>query len=379
MRALPYTSSDDMVHSRRVIVGSMLTLMGFGLVVGYSSNIVSTLRTGTGADLSYLQGHLIKVLIALIAFLLAQRVTPSRLYAVSRPMWIVSIVLLVAVLIVGKEWNQAQRWFSVMGTSFQPSEVARLSTIVVVGAWMASAKDQTSQWRSGIVIPLVLVGLPAGMILIQPDLGSAVLLLVLGGLLMAVGGARMTHLLVGFTTSLLCLVFYGWSRFAHVSERFENFSSPEVGSQVWQSLTALGHGGVTGTGIAAGFATWGFLPEADSDFVFAVIGEELGLVGSLFVMALYALILWHGVRLLMGLRTRFSLVVGTGLLMQVIIQAILNVAVVTASVPPKGLPLPFVSLGGTSLLVMCASMGLLLGLSRAPEEDPVRGELWPGA
>jgi cell division protein FtsW len=161
-----------------------------------------------------------------------------------------------------------------------------------------------------------------------------------------------------------------------VSRRVEGFTDPEPGSQVWQGLTAMGAGHWDGVGIASGLGGWGYLPEAENDFILAVIGEELGLLGTLAVVALYAVFLWHGLKLLLGLRSRFALVVGTGLMFQVIVQALLNIAVVTAMAPPKGIPLPFVSAGGTSLFVLSASTGLLLGLARRPEEDPEVGTDW---
>lgn len=366
-----YTPDDKVAASRRWVVGAMFGLMGFGLVAGYSANVAEAMREhGAFGDLVFLESHLVKVIAALVAFLVAARLRIRHVRLLAWPLFVVALGLLVAVLEFGVMRNNARRWFSIAGTSFQPSEVARVAVVLAVAWWMARMRHRVESFWLGVVVPFVLAAIPAGLVLIEPDYGSAVVILFMAVLAIWVGGARVVHLCGLFTVALGVVSTYGWTKLGHVQKRVAGFADPEVGSQVWQSLTALGHGGATGRGVGSGLSTWGFLPEADSDFVFAVVGEELGLVGTTTVMVLYGVLLFHGVRILMGFRSRFALVVGTGLLMQIVVQSVLNVAVVTASAPPKGLPLPFVSLGGTSLLVLCASTGLLLGMARSPQEDP---------
>ena len=241
---------------------------------------------------------------------------------------------------------------------------------------MAAARDRSRELGTGLVAPFAMALVPAGLVIIEPDFGSAVFLLFMGVAVLWVGGARVVYLFGAFLTCLALGAAYAWTRLGHFQDRIDQFLHPETSSQVGQGLTALGSGGLLGTGLGGSVAKWGFLPEAHSDFVLAIIGEELGLVGSLTVLALYTVFLWHGVKLLLGLRSRFLLIAGAGLLMQVLVQALLNVAVVAAAVPPKGVPLPFVSAGGTSRLILCISTGLLLGLARRPEEDPVQDAQW---
>ncbi len=352
--------------------------MGLGLVMVWSALSVRQVRLeGGGALMQPLFSHLLKALMALLGFLLAQRLGARQLFAAAGPAWIAGMVLLVAVLLLGVERNGSRRWFDLGGISLQPSEFARLATIALLGAWMAVSGDKVQNIKHGVLLPFSLAALPAALILVEPDFGSAVYLLLMAVLVLWVGGARSRHLMLVFLPSLLLAAGFAWAFLAHFRTRILNFLEPGTDYQVQQGLSALGSGGLFGAGLGNGVGKWGFLPEAEDDFLFAVIGEELGLLGAALVILLYALFLWHGVRILFSLKSRFSLVVGTGLLLQVVVQAVLNIAVVTAMAPNKGLPLPFLSAGGSSLLVLCISTGLLLGLARRPEEDPALEARWP--
>jgi cell division protein FtsW len=377
MRALPYTTPEQMAKSRRALVATMLALLGLGTVMVYSASFVKQLRRfGADSMSEPFQGHLLKVLVALVIFLVCLRVTPRRLFALAKPAWLVSVALLLLVLVAGTELNNSRRWFDVAGTSFQPSELARVATVLMAAAWMAAARDRVTELTQGVLVPFGFVAVAAALVFVEPDYGSSVYLLFMGVLVIWLGGAKTKHLMAVFAIALVVASLYGWQRFGHVQSRVNHFITPDPTSQVGYGLTSLSSGGVFGLGLGSGFGKWGLVAESDSDWILSVVGEELGLVGTAGLLVLYALFLWHGTRLLLGLRTRFSLIAGAGLLLQVVVQAVLNVAVVTALAPPKGLPLPFVSAGGTSLLVLCASTGLLLGLARAPEEDPVLEAPW---
>lgn len=374
MRELPYTPADEMTSSARWMVAAMLGLMGVGIVMVSSAAAVP--EAVAGQPLHLLRNHLVRIALALAVFLAAMRVRPRWLAAAAGPAWVGCIVLLGAVLLIGDTAKGSQRWLDLGLMSFQPSEVARLCVIIAIGAWAAWQRENMSRFRIGVAVPFAAAGLPALLVFLEPDLGSAIYLLFVGVLVLWVGGARPGHLAAAFFAAMVSAMAYGWSRFAHVSRRLDGFADPEPGGQVWQGLTAMGAGHWDGVGLGRGLGGWGYVPEAKNDFILAVIGEELGLLGSLGVLTLYGVFLWHGLKLLLGLRSRFSLVVGTGLMFQVLVQALINIAVVTALAPPKGLPLPFVSAGGTSLLVLTTATGLLLGLARRPEEDPELGAGW---
>lgn len=369
MQSLSYTSREAMANSSRWMVVAILGLLGFGIAMVASASTVQEFERG--AHLVMLRSHLFKVGVALAAFVLASRVRPRALFLGALPAWLLALALLGLVLGTGVTVKGAQRWLDLGVTNFQPSEFARVAVVLAIGAWAAWSREAMHGFLRGVVIPFALAGIPAVLVLLEPDFGSTVYLLFMGVLVMWVGGAQPRHLVITFLAAVGSSLVYGWEHFAHVSRRFAGFLEPETGSQVWQGLTALGRGGWTGVGIGAGLSKWGYVPEAENDFILSVVGEELGLLGVLALIALYGLLLWNGVRLLLGMRTRFAVVVGAGLLFQVVVQALLNMAVVTAVAPPKGLPLPLVSAGGTSLLMLSISLGLFLGLARWPEEDPV--------
>lgn len=367
MNSKSLTSSHVMDSSARWLTATMLALMALGVAMVASASATADMRRAD--ELVLLPNHLQKVVMALCGFLLATRVRPTWLYHLAIPLWVLALVGLVAVLGVGVSVKGARRWLDLGVLTFQPSELARVAVVVVLGAWAARNGPAMSGLLRGLGVPLLLVGVPSALVLIEPDFGSTVCMLFLGVLVLWVAGARPRHLLLGFLSAAAAALVYGFGRFEHIGKRFAAFGQPEPGSQVWQSLLALGSGGWSGAGLGQGR---GYVPEAQNDFILSVIGEELGLLGTLAVVALFALFLFHGLRLLMGMPTRFGLVVGTGLLLQVPVQAILNIAVVTGSAPPKGLTLPFVSAGGSSLLVLAVSTGLFLGLARRRDEDPVQ-------
>ena len=368
MERTEFTSDEAMECSRRGFTLALFALMGLGLVLVTSATGLGDAladRTFQGA-----RSHLVRLALALLLFLVAGRVRPRLLVRAAPWLLLVAVVALLVTLGSGTQVNGSRRWLDLGLISFQPSELARLAVVLALGAWAALMGDRMQRVLPGVLVPFGLIGLPALLVFFEPDYGSSVYLLFVGVLLLWIAGSQVRHLVVAFGVALGGASLYGLTHFGHMSKRLAHFTEPATGSQVWQALVALGSGGATGVGLGAGRGKWGFVPEAENDFILTVLGEELGLVGGLVLLALYGLLLFHGTRLLLGLRSRFALVVGAGLLFQVAVQALLNIAVVTAMAPPKGLPLPFVSMGGSSLLVLSASCGLLLGLAARPEEDP---------
>jgi len=364
-KAPDFTSDAEMQRSIRWMMGLLLALMGVGVVMVASATAPGAFADGKPAQA--LEGHVTKVGLAIVALLLGAQLRPRWIEALAAPLWVLSLLLLVLTLAIGPEWNNAQRWLELGPIVVQPSELARLAVMLAVGAWASRPSTRMAEALHGVVVPFALIGVPAALVLIQPDFGSTVYLLLMGVLVLWTGGARSRHLLSVFGAAVALAAIYGLERFDHVARRLRGFLNPEPGGQVELGLRALGNGHVFGQGLGQREV---FVPEAENDFVLAALGEQLGLLGSVGLVLLYGLFLWHGLRLLMGMRTRFGLVVGAGLLLQVLVQAVLNIAVVTAMAPPKGLPLPFVSAGGTSLLVLSLSTGLFLGLARRPSENP---------
>jgi cell division protein FtsW len=299
-----------------------------------------------------------------------------------------SAVLLVLVLIptLGVEKNSARRWLSiplgVASVTFQPSELAKWSLIFFVAAMChRSSFHLASFWRQ-LAPVLAVVVVIVGLIVVE-DFGTAAFIALLVFLMLLVGGATWWHLLTplplaigGFLAALLFSPY-------RIS-RLMAFMEPEkyagsVGYQANQSLIALASGGIMGKGLGSGVCKYGHLPEDTTDFVFAIIGEELGFVGALAILALFALFVWLGLQIVRRCQDEFSRLLASGIVLAIGIQAALNIGVVTVVLPTKGIPLPFVSGGGTSLLLSAAAVGVLLNIARHVDSPHQTGVLPSGS
>ena len=355
----------------RAAVACALALSALGVLMVYSaSSVRAALGEGDGAY--YLKRQLAWAGIGVSAMVLGMRVSPDVWRRQSRPLMGVSLLLLVGVLIFGATLNGATRWFRWGSVSFQPSEIAKLAVVVFVSAWLCDARERLSDFRRGFLPVAAAVGAATLLILKEPDFGTALFVGTLGTALLIVGGVRMRHLLIVGLVALPVLGYEVWERMAVMRARFQGFGGGSDGAayQVKQGLVALGSGGFFGRGLGAGTAKLLYLPEAFSDFIFPVIGEELGLAGTLLVVLLYAAFVRAGARVCLKCidRDRFAFLVSLGVTLWVGLQAAINIAVVTACAPTKGIALPFVSLGGSGLVVLFAATGLLYAASRRADE-----------
>jgi len=287
-----------------------------------------------------------------------------------------SVLLLILVLILGVERNSARRWLHIplgaTSVSFQPSELAKWSLIFFMAAVCHKNGFQLHSFRRQLAPILAVAGVVVGLILVE-DFGTAAFVALLVFLMLLVGGATWWHLLtplpvaIGAFAAALC-----W--FPYRLQRLTAFLEPEkyadsVGYQASQSLVALGSGGLMGKGLGNGICKYGHLPEDTTDFVFAIIGEELGFIGVLAVIGLFVLFVCLGLRVVLRCQDGFSRILATGIVLAIGTQAALNIGVVTVVLPTKGIPLPFVSGGGTSLLLSAAAVGVLLNIARCPSSD----------
>jgi cell division protein FtsW len=266
--------------------------------------------------------------------------------------------------------GNTHRWIRLPGLSFQPSELAKLGLIVFLAYFLEKRKGQINE-RLTLVPVGVIVGLLAALIVLQKDLGTAVALLITAAVLMYVSGLNMKW--IGIATLfaiplgliafyfLVFLVPYRWNRIlAYLNPEADPLGN---GFQILQSLTAVGTGGLHGLGYGEGVQKLFYLPAAHTDFIFAVIGEELGLIGTLTVLLLFGLFLWRGLRASVSAPDLFGFYLALGITMTVCVQAFINMSVVLGIVPNKGIPLPFLSYGGSSFVVMLISVGILLNVS----------------
>jgi cell division protein FtsW len=287
------------------------------------------------------------------------------------PLWLLAIALLVAIEVFAPAVNGARRWLHVpgLGFAFQPGELAKLTTLLAMAAALADARSQGRLSPRRLLRPATLVLIPALLLIRQPDLGGAVVLACLGGLMIFVAGTPLRLFVVpGAILSALLALFivfhsYAWRRVTGFLDPWARAS--DEGFQLVQSFVAFGNGGLLGRGLGDGRQKLFYLPEAHTDFILSVVAEEIGLVGVLLVLGGFAALLVAGLRIAGRAREPFAMLTAFGLTMLLTVPAAVNAAVVMGLLPTKGLTLPFVSYGRTSLLVSFVAVGVLLGIGRA--------------
>ena len=368
--------------SRHLFVSFAALLLGFGLLMVHSASVTSW---PTEFEQVYLSRHLMFLGIGLLSARFAATRRPEFWQRFAPWLFVISIVLLVLVLIpgIGVRVKGAQRWIRVPGMSAQPSELAKIAVPLMM-CWLVDRnRSRLNEWIAGIVPFLLTILVSVPLVLIEPDLGTSLLLLLGAALVLFIGGWPLRNFLLGLVACLpiafgaLVMKPYQQRRITGFLESWANFEDAPY--QLKQSLVTLGTGGLHGVGLGRGWQKLSFLPEANTDFVFAVIGEELGLIGTISLVALWCGLYLAGLRMLGQLdRQRFAFLASFTLLTQLTAQALLNVAVVTAMVPPKGISHPLISAGGSNLVASLLAIGIVISLSReAPEEalpEPVRSE-----
>ena len=346
---------------------AIVGLVAFGLVMVYSaSEPLGYLWFGNPSY--FFEHQLIGVALGGAGMALAARMDYHRLRGFAKPLAIGTGILLLAVLVphLGAQHFGAQRWFQLGPLSVQPSAIAVVVAIIFFARWLT---DRHSMLRSaqGVRDYLVVLGILLALVLAERDLGSTIVIAAVAFVLLALGGARKRHLLLllallgigGFF--MVTLVAYRADRLAHF---FNPFSDPlGAGYQNVQALYALGSGGFGGVGLGNSIQKYEWLPEAHTDFIFAIIGEELGLIGTVSVIAAFLLLAWRGVRASLRAPDSFGALLAGGITAWICIEAFINVGAVTGVIPTTGIPLPFISYGGTSLATSLVGVGILCNIS----------------
>jgi len=348
------------------ITASLMTI--FGLVMVYSaSSVVASSKHGMSSYYFLRQLAYAGAGYVLMLFLMNVDYHTWQQKRVLRVLLVACFAALVVVLAQPKV-NGAHRWLrfgSVL--SLQPSEFAKLAMLFFLASFLERHAAEINTSRKRLVQALVVVGMFAGLIGLEPDLGAAVCLVLIATLLLFIAGLSWKYI-GGVAVLALPVVYIAVTRVAFRLERLKTFLNPfqdPLGSgwQISQSLTAVGSGGVWGLGLGASKQKLFFLPEAHSDFIFAVIGEELGLVGTCLVVITFVIFLFRGCRVALRAPDGFGFYLGLGITLMVAIQAFINVSMVLAMMPTKGIALPFISQGGSSLLLNLISTGVLLNIS----------------
>jgi cell division protein FtsW len=360
-----------MTRGDRWLIGLALVLTAVGLVMVYSSSAFFAF-VRKGDENYFFRQQIIRTLLGIGVLWICARALSLKLLEAVAP-WILgaSCVLLVAVIAVGHMSNGATRWLRFGFMSLQPTDLARVSAVVFLAWWLKRRPvAELGFWR-GLVPPLAFLGLVAALILKQPNLSSAGLLLVTGLVMLFLSGAPMRFLAApvagGAGVVALALATHPYMmRRVHTFVEFVvqgRFEARDAGFQLDQSLIAIGSGGFAGRGLGAGMQKLLFLPEAHTDFIFSIIAEELGFIGTTALLVVIGLFLWRGMRVAARCSEPFAALVAGGLTVQIGLYALANLAVATGLAPTTGLPLPFVSYGGSALLVNLAAAGILYRIS----------------
>ena len=351
------------------LASCVAALLALGMVMLYSATM-----TQEGAK--YPVAQLLWCTMGLVAAAVAARSDYRLLANVAVPLYLVAVVLLALVLVIGKTAYGATRWLD-LGVRFQPSEFAKLALIVVL-AWYGAryARHMPAFWR-GMMVPGAMIGVVMALVFLEPDVGTTILIGAVGCVILVVAGIRWKYLLPPALVVAAGIGLFIWQNPTR-SDRIYSWLHLEetrrgTGMQVYEAILAFGAGGWDGLGLGNSRQKLGFIPFHQTDFILPVVGEELGVIASLGVITAFALIVICGVRIASHARDEFGMLMAAGISFLIGLQAFVNMAVVTNVLPNKGLPLPFISRGGSNLFVMLVCVGLLFSIARqarAPEAKP---------
>ncbi|WP_336433220.1 putative lipid II flippase FtsW [Ferroacidibacillus organovorans] len=360
-----------------------LCLVAFGLVMVYSSSMVYALQV-VGSSSSYFFRHqLLSAGIGFAGMFILMNVPPDFFNRHARKITLVILLCLILVLIphIGHQSQNVRRWLGPPSLLFQPSEFSLLTILIYAAYIFAKRHDQIHSFKKGVIPPFLMIGLQTFLILKEPDMGTSMLLLLSGLAVMFAAGIRYRHMaiLAGFLAPVLLLFIYMQRYRAQRLLVFLHPFSPKYanqgGYQLIQSFIAIYHGGWFGKGLGRGIQPFGYLPVPHADFIFAVIVEELGLVGAFGVLLAFSYFIWRGMKIAISLEDRFSSLLAIGIVSMITWGVIINVGAVSGLLPVTGIPLPFISYGGTALIVKLWSVGILLSLSRYTRPVSLHGSL----
>ncbi|MCR8641745.1 putative lipid II flippase FtsW [Paenibacillus sp. N1-5-1-14] len=351
-------------------------LVCFGLVMIFSSSsIITTIRFND--PWMFTKKQLIFALIGIVAMFICMNIPLDKLKKLVLPVFIVILGMLAIMPLIADNVNGARSWIEIAGFSIQPTEFAKVGIILYLAMLISNKDEQFRTFHKGLKPALIVVGLVSFLIMLQPDLGSTLVLILCAATVIFAGGAKMKHLFAVGTVLMVVASFATIYMFMKADtgsnyrvDRFLAFMDPEkyendASYQITKSLYAFGHGGITGTGYGQGIQKLHYLPEAHNDFIFSTIGEEFGLIGSLLLIAVYIVLIWRGLILSVRCKDKFGMLAGVGIIGMIGFQTLINIGGVTSSIPLTGVTLPLISAGGSSLIVTLAGLGIVLGVSRS--------------
>ncbi len=364
-----------------VVLLTVGALVGLGLVMVYSSSFVEAYMLHN-TQYYYLVRQSIGALLGVGALLVGSRIHYRFWQHISVPFLAVSLALLLLVLVLPESMtrvNDSRSWIRFGGglLSMQPSEIAKLALIVYIAHWLSRQSSRLHDWVYGLLPLGVMLGVICGLVMLEPDRGTTLVLLLIAGTIYFAAGAHLTHILA--TASLSGLAFVALVNLAGAHGRLRAFIDPwqyqdTYGYQPIHALYALGSGGIFGIGLGQSRQKFQWLPQAHTDAIYAILGEELGIIGTLLVVLCFGILAYRGYRIALRAPDMFAALVAVGITSWMFFQAMINIAVTTSLIPFTGITLPFLSYGGTSLIMCMGSIGILLNISRHTVTHQLPGE-----
>ncbi|MBU0634151.1 MAG: putative lipid II flippase FtsW [Candidatus Omnitrophica bacterium] len=359
----------DFRQTRINLAAVVFILICVGIVMIYSASAIYAYEN-LGDSAYYLKRHLFYVFVGLLFGFLAMNIEYERLRKIAKPLLIISAVLLLILLVpgIGRAVGGARRWFRIGAFSFQPSEFAKFAIILYLADFLARKRSCLHSFVIGFFPALAVLGVIAGLILIQPDLGTVLAIFAVGFIMFFIAGIKITHMVSVFLSTLpilYVLIFSVPYRRNRILSFLNPWSDPQgTGFQIIQSLVALGSGGLCGAGLGQGKQKLLYLPASYTDFIFSIIGEELGFLGTTAIIILFVVFLIQATKISLKANDFFGQILSFGLISCLVIEAIVNMGVTTSLFPTKGLPFPFISYGGTSLIFNMVYVGIILNIGK---------------
>ncbi len=344
-------------------------LIAIGIVMIYSASAIYALERVKDSAF-YLKKHLLYLMLGIFACLAVMSVDYTKIRKYIKPALLASILLLVLVLIPGisREIGGARRWFRFIGTGFQPSELAKLVLIFYLADVLERKQPVIRSFRYGFLPPILILGLLVGLVLLQPDLGTAASFVLVSFIMLFAAEVNLLYAIPFILASipvLYLLVFKVGYRQRRITAFLNPWADPRgAGFQIIQSFVALGSGGLLGVGLGQSRQKLFYLPEAHTDFIFSIIGEELGLLGTIAIVIIFILFIWQGMCIVVKAKDLFGQFLGLGIVSMIALEACINIGVTTGTIPTKGLPLPFISYGGSNLIFNMVGVGILLNIAK---------------
>ena len=362
-----------------ILLAIVLTMLALGIIMVLSASSPTSLAE-TGSSYDYVKTQALSAVLGIIAMFIISKIDYRIFKKFDKLIYIAVVILLASVAVIGASEGGAKRWINLGFISFQPSEVAKIGLIIFYASLLTKNKQRLDEMWGGFFYPLMfLFPVIAILVGVQNHLSATILITLIVSVMMLMAGTKLRYFLTfgtaGATAGLGALFLYakitkkGLFRITRLITFLDPFADIQgAGWQVVQSLYAIGSGGLFGVGLGNSTQKYLYIPEAHNDFIFSIIAEELGFLGCVFVIFLFALFVWRGIVIAIKAPDMFGSLVAVGITTMVGLQAIINIAVVTSSMPNTGMPLPFFSYGGTSLLILMASVGILLNISRASKK-----------